>query len=103
MVTRSNLTASEVRKAIRKIRRRINDLEDFDCGLMDDSNDPRIKTLEAAIKGTLRDVFGLNTSAFRSYQAAATINTDGLISGLNAVKPAQSNYYTARVAPSKRN
>jgi hypothetical protein len=71
-------TLSEMHLAIRQLNRRIADLEAFDPTTVNSQRDPKIVELEAGIKETLSEVFGRNTSSYRTYQAAAVLDTAGL-------------------------
>lgn len=77
----------QIRSAIRKLRRRISDVEGFDPSTVEDRRDPRIDTLVASIKGTLREIFGPNTASFRDYQSAATIDPNAL--NLSSLLPSE--------------
>src|SRR5664280_2828482 len=68
-------TPDSIRLAIRKVRRRLTDLEGFEPTKVRSRQDPNIRVLEAAIKETLSDIFGPNSRSFRTYGAAATIDT----------------------------
>lgn len=71
-------TADSLRLAIRKLKRRLADVEAFEPSNVKARNDPKIEALEAAIAETLVDVFGSNTGSYRRYQAAATLDTAGI-------------------------
>jgi hypothetical protein len=71
-------TLSEMHLAIRQLNRRIVDIEAFDPIAVTAQRDPKIVELEAAIKETLSEVFGRNTSSYRTYMAAAVLDTAGL-------------------------
>jgi hypothetical protein len=71
-------TPESIRIAVRKIRRRLDDLAAFNPLEVTRRNDPRIGALEAAIGETLSDIFGPNGRSYRRYQAAATLDTAGI-------------------------
>src|SRR5947207_2020181 len=73
-----HLTTAEMHLAIRRLERRIADLEAFDPTQIGLQQDPKILELEAAIKETLSDVLGHNTRSYRTYMAAAALDTAGL-------------------------
>jgi hypothetical protein len=68
-------TPDSIRVAIRKLRRRIADLEAFKPEEIKERRDPAIDALQAAIGNTLNDVFSQNTPAYQRYSDAATIDT----------------------------
>jgi hypothetical protein len=72
------LTLPEIHLAIRRLERRVADLEAFDPTQIGTQRDPKILDLEAAIKETLSDVFGYNTRSYRTYMAAAALDTAGM-------------------------
>jgi hypothetical protein len=71
-------TPDSIRVALRKIRRRMADVENFDPLAITGRSDTRVIGLEASLKETLADVFGANTRSYRNYQAAASLDTAGL-------------------------
>lgn len=72
------LTLPEIRLAIRRLERRVADLEAFDPTQVGTQRAPKILDLEAAIKETLSDIFGYNTHSYRTYMAAAALGTAGM-------------------------
>ena len=71
-------TLADIHLAMRRLQRRISDVEKFDPTKVRSQQDPNIRALEAAIKETLSEIFGPNSRTYRSYAAAATLDTAGL-------------------------
>jgi hypothetical protein len=71
-------TRDDIRIAMRKIERRLSDVDSFDPSKIRTRQDPNIRVLEAAIKETLAEIFGPNSRTFRTYSAAATLDTAGI-------------------------
>lgn len=63
----ANLSIEQVRAAIPKLDRRINDLESFDLSVVQGSNDPHIEALTKKIDGTLQEIFGYGTTEYGDY------------------------------------
>ena len=70
----ANLSYPEMETAIRKIDRRITDLGAFDVDSINDRGDPKIKAMEFSLKGLLTEIFGSDTTQFRTYQGIAHID-----------------------------
>lgn len=68
------LGLEEIKSAIQRLQRRIDELEAFDPEKVE-HDDPRIGILSSTISGTLRDIFGDKTEEFYQYSAARQINT----------------------------
>jgi hypothetical protein len=71
-------TPDLIRGGMKKLRRRLNDVEAFEPKKVADRSDPGIRALEAAIRATLAEVFGTASRTYRNYQAAASIDTAGI-------------------------
>lgn len=70
----ANLSYQDMEFAIRKIDRRIADLEGFDVDSVSDRQDIRIRPLEFSIKGLLTDIFGSDTFQFKDYVGIAHLD-----------------------------
>ena len=62
-----DFTADEIEQGIKKIRRRISDVEGLDPGQVR-YDDASVKNVESNIRDTVRDVFGPNSSEFREHK-----------------------------------
>jgi hypothetical protein len=71
-------TPESIRGALRKVRRRLTDVEAFDPQKVTRQFDPAVTSLEISIGEMLADVFGANGRSYRSYQPAATLDMAGL-------------------------
>jgi hypothetical protein len=71
-------TPESIRSAVRKIRRRLTDVEAFDPQTVTHRLDPRVNGLETSVRATLGDVFGENSHSYRNYQSAAALDTAGI-------------------------
>ncbi len=58
----ANLSLSDVRNAIPKLKKRIEELESFNIDSLTDRYDPRIEALENKIDDTLVSIFGKDTA-----------------------------------------
>jgi predicted nucleotide-binding protein len=77
-IVSANLTPDQIRKAIPRIRKRIDDLNAFNPKEVERGG-PEVSGLRASIEQTLRDVFGADTHEFNQYRRAASF-TGGPIS-----------------------
>jgi hypothetical protein len=68
-------TPESIRVALRKLRRRLTEVEAFDPSTVTRSYDPKATSLETRLRDTLSDVFGNNTSLYRNYELAASLHT----------------------------
>ena len=93
MARHSSTGSSEPRKAdlapekipafIRKIERRISDLERFDPGAVQSRfNDPNLNALKTDIDGTLSDIFGHGTVEYQRYIDATELDTAPIAPGV---------------------
>ncbi|SRR6266404_2895168 len=71
-------TPDLIRAGMRKLRRRLNDVEAFDPQTVTRQFDPKVTGLETSIREMLADVFGPNTRSYRNYQLAASLDTAGV-------------------------
>jgi hypothetical protein len=71
-------TPESIRGALRKVRRRLADVEAFDPQKVTRQFDPAVTSLEISIRAMLADVFGANGRPYRSYQPAATLDMAGV-------------------------
>jgi hypothetical protein len=69
---------AEIHLAMRRLQRRASDVEAFDPTKVRSQQDPNIRALEAAIKETLAEIFGANSRTYRSYAAAAALDSAGI-------------------------
>lgn len=74
----ANVSADEMRAAIPRIERRIDDLKKFDVSSVHARSDPRIKALEASIDRTLVSIFGADSVEYERYRLAKNLDTAGL-------------------------
>ncbi len=63
----ANLTVEQMRAAIPKLERRINDLETFDVGSILERFDPVVDALATKVDGTLQEIFGHDTVEYIQY------------------------------------
>ncbi len=61
------LTAEDLKKAVSKLERRINDLEGFDVKAISERYDAKTQALNDKINHTLADIFGNDTVEYRKY------------------------------------
>lgn len=76
----ANLTAEQMRSGLKKIERRIADLEAFDVNLVERRWDPAVEALEKRVNSTLQDVLGHDTVEYQEY-SIETLDTLPLIMG----------------------
>ncbi|TFZ45586.1 hypothetical protein E5C33_08890 [Stenotrophomonas maltophilia] len=76
----ANLTPEQMRSGLKKIERRIADLEAFDVNLVEQRWDPAIEALEKKVNSTLQDVLGHDTVEYQEYSISA-LDTLPLIMG----------------------
>lgn len=75
------LNSLELRQAIRRIDRRIEDLSQFDPQSISSRGDPLISSLQASIGATLSDVFGEDSEDYWRYSSAVSLDTAPIIVG----------------------
>ena len=63
-----DITVEQMMLAIPKLRRRIEELEAFDVGTIEDRSDPRIEALNHKLDDTLVDIFGNDTADYQRYR-----------------------------------
>jgi uncharacterized protein (TIGR02391 family) len=68
------LSNQEMEVAIKKIDRRLAELDQFDVDEIGSRMDPRIRATEFAIKGLLTDIFGSDSTQFKTYQGIAHLD-----------------------------
>ena len=71
-------TPESIRSSLRKLRRRLAEVEAFDPQKVTRQFDPQVTSLETQLRETLSDVYGRNSQSFRSYQSAASLDTAGI-------------------------
>src|SRR5258706_9039710 len=70
-------TPDSIRAAMRKLRRRLTDVEAFNPQQAKWPSDPQVSALEISLRETVADVFGRNSRSYRNYQLAASLDTNG--------------------------
>jgi hypothetical protein len=70
----AELSFNEMQAAIRKIDRRLKELEDFDVDSIMERSDPQIRSIEFSLKSLLVEVFGSGSSQHNTYQGIARID-----------------------------
>jgi predicted nucleotide-binding protein len=70
-----DLSPAQIRAAIARFQRRIDDLRAFDPQTVQARKDPRIDALEAAIAEALTEAFGYETPTYRRYHSATSLDT----------------------------
>ena len=63
----ANLTPNQMKAAIPKLRRRIDELRELDVNTIQDRNEVRFDALKQKIDTTLTDIFGNNTDEYRRF------------------------------------
>ena len=71
-------TSEDIRLGIRKIERRIHDLESFDPSLVQRRWAPEVKALETSIMETLEAIFGIGSPDCRKYATAARLDNGAI-------------------------
>jgi hypothetical protein len=70
-------TPESIRVALRKIRRRLTDVEAFDPQTVTRQFDSQVTGLEVSLREMFADVFGHDTPSYRNYQRGAALDTAG--------------------------
>lgn len=78
----ANLNLTEVREAIPKLKKRIQDLDNFDVSSLTDRYDPRIEALEDKIDDTLVTIFGENTIEYQRYSISSLDHAPHIMGGI---------------------
>lgn len=81
---RAVLSVEQMQSGIRRIQKRIDDLEAFNPESVDKRWSPEVKALERAIDETLTAVFGHNTVEYRRYRDAKSLDRGGIRIGYEA-------------------
>jgi hypothetical protein len=76
-------TPETIRSALRKLRRRLTEVQSFEPENVKSRRDPTITVLETAIRETLADVYGPNSRSFRNYHLAAQLDIARDINGVS--------------------
>jgi uncharacterized protein (TIGR02391 family) len=63
----ANLRPEQMRAAIPRLRKRIEELRAVDVSTIQDRGDPRLAALEQKVDATLRDIFGPNTVEYQEF------------------------------------
>lgn len=74
----ARLTADDIQRAIPRLQRRIQEIEEFDPSTVQRSGDPRIAAIEVAIDEALVETFGPDTLDYHRYRGAANFNRGSL-------------------------
>ena len=69
--------APELRAGMRKLRRRLTEVEAFNPQQATWPADPQVTALGVSLREALADVFGRNSRSYRNYQIAASLDTNG--------------------------
>lgn len=64
---RAVMTQDEIKSGIKKIDRRIEDLKNFDVGVIRKRFDPVAEALKDKVNGTLQDIFDVDTVEYNEY------------------------------------
>ena len=78
----ANLSLTEMREAIPKLKKRIQELNNFDVDSLTDRYDPRIEALENKIDDTLVTIFGKNTIEYQRYSISTLDHAPHIIGGI---------------------
>jgi predicted nucleotide-binding protein len=70
----ANLSSDQIRRAIPRIERRIQDLEQFDPSQLQERGAPEVRALELSIEQTLEDIFGHQSLEFKRFRSAASFD-----------------------------
>lgn len=84
------LTSQEIDRGLARLSERIAELHAFDLNTVRNGNTPELKTMQVAIKDSLTRCFGEDTSAYRTYAAAADLTYYPMIVSTGQ----QIDYYT---------
>lgn len=76
----ANLTVEQMRSALKKIERRIADLEGFDVSSIRERWDPVVEALEKKVNSTLQEILGHDTVEYHEY-SINSLDTLPLIMG----------------------
>ena len=63
----ANVTPDQMRAAIPRLRKRIEELAAIDVNTIQERQEPRFQSLEKKIDGTLVDIFGHDTVEYKRY------------------------------------
>ncbi len=76
----ANLTVEQMRSAVKKIERRIADLDGFDVNSIRERWDPAVEALEKRVNSTLQEILGHDTVEYHEY-SIHSLDTLPLIMG----------------------
>lgn len=79
----ANLTLTEIRNAIPKLKRRIKELEEFDIDSLTERYDPHIEALANKIDDTLVNIFGENTIEYQRYSISSLDRAPHVMGGIH--------------------
>jgi predicted nucleotide-binding protein len=74
---KANLSESQMRAAIPRLKARVTDLEGLDLKTISRGNDPAIEQLEAAIENTISAIFGPDSHEYDKLKPAWDLDTTG--------------------------
>ena len=74
----AQLTPDQIATGIRRLKKRIVELEQFDPEAVDDSSDPTIEGLQASIETALVSTFGSDTADYHRYSSAAYLHSGSI-------------------------
>ena len=77
----ANLTVEQMKSALPRLRKRLDDLRAFDPTNVTRRADPNIKALANAIDDSLVKIFGEGTTEYIRYNSATNLDTAGLYIG----------------------
>jgi uncharacterized protein (TIGR02391 family) len=77
----ANLTPDQMRAAIPKLRRRIQDLEAFDPSSIQKRFDPQVEALDTKLEDTVASIFGTDTVEYSRFQTSG-LDTAGISWGM---------------------
>lgn len=78
----ANLSLTEIRNAIPKLKKRIQELEQFNIDSLTERYDPRIKALNNKIDDTLVTIFGKNTIEYQRYSISSLDRAPHIVGGI---------------------
>lgn len=85
----ANLSREDMRTAIPKIERRIEELKQFNVEALQEQCDPRIDALEKKLDDTLVDIFGHNTIDYDRYRIRSIDHSPLMIGGISLYEAKQ--------------
>jgi predicted nucleotide-binding protein len=103
LAPKKNLSLAEMQRGIDRLTERLQELNNFNFGLVrSDANPPELTGLEASIERTISRIFGENTPDYERYKAAAQVKA--VFHAATTGYPAMQHYreqITSRIQNSK--